>query len=150
MLVAGILMLTLGATLLVESASTLARSMGVSELVIGLTIVAGGTSAPELVTCLIATMRGKTDLGIGNILGSCCERELRTRSREERKRPGGALVGRAITSQVRISIHMQNKVIQSVFLTYVTCQGLFNTRVHIAHEPVQRFVAERSPLGYPR
>ena len=71
MLVAGILMLTLGATLLVESASTLARSMGVSELVIGLTIVAGGTSAPELVTCLVATMRGKTDLGIGNILGSC-------------------------------------------------------------------------------
>ncbi len=67
----GILMLMMAAGLLVSSASAIARSLGVSELVIGLTIVAGGTSAPELATSLVAVMRGRSDLGVGNILGSC-------------------------------------------------------------------------------
>ena len=67
----GIVMLVFGADLLVANASGLARAMGVSELVIGLTIVAFGTSAPELVTSLVATFRGNADLGVGNVLGSC-------------------------------------------------------------------------------
>jgi cation:H+ antiporter len=61
----------LGADRLVSSATEVARGLGVSEVVIGLTIVAGGTSAPELATSLIAVARGRTDLGVGNILGSC-------------------------------------------------------------------------------
>lgn len=64
-------MLVIGADTLVDAATGLARAMGVSELVIGLTIVAGGTSAPELATSLIAVARGKSDLGVGNVLGSC-------------------------------------------------------------------------------
>ena len=67
----GIGMLVVGAELLVESATSIARALGISELVIGLTIVAGGTSAPELATSLMAVMRGRSDLGVGNILGSC-------------------------------------------------------------------------------
>ncbi len=67
----GIAMLVFGAGMLVDSASAIARALGVSELVIGLTIVAGGTSAPELATSLVAVMRGRSDLGVGNILGSC-------------------------------------------------------------------------------
>lgn len=67
----GIIMLAFGANLLVESATELARAMGVTELVIGLTIVAAGTSAPELVTSIMATLRGKADLSVGNVLGSC-------------------------------------------------------------------------------
>ena len=67
----GIAMLAYGASLLVDSATKLARAFGVSELVIGLTIVAGGTSTPELVTSLMAIFRGKADLSVGNILGSC-------------------------------------------------------------------------------
>ena len=67
----GIGMLVFGADLLVESATSIARALGVSELVIGLTIVAGGTSAPELATSLMAVLRGRSDLGVGNILGSC-------------------------------------------------------------------------------
>ena len=67
----GIVLLVVGADLLVGSASNLARAFGVSELVIGLSIVAGGTSAPELVTSLVALYRGKGDLSVGNILGSC-------------------------------------------------------------------------------
>ena len=68
--VAGLL-LTFGADMLVDSATELARAFGVSELVIGLTIVAGGTSAPELVTSVMSTLRGKSDLSVGNVLGSC-------------------------------------------------------------------------------
>ena len=71
LMLVGIVMLVLGADMLVEHASDLARGMGVSELVIGLTIVAFGTSAPELVTSLVATFRGNSDLGVGNVLGSC-------------------------------------------------------------------------------
>ena len=67
----GIGMLVFGANLLVDSATSIARVLGVSELVIGLTIVAGGTSAPELATSLMAVLRGRSDLGVGNILGSC-------------------------------------------------------------------------------
>ena len=67
----GIGMQVFGAELLVESATSIARALGISELVIGLTIVAGGTSAPELATSLMAVLRGRSDLGVGNILGSC-------------------------------------------------------------------------------
>ena len=71
LMIVGIGLLVVGADILVDSASSLARAFGVSELVIGLTIVAGGTSTPELVTSLVATLRGKADLSVGNILGSC-------------------------------------------------------------------------------
>lgn len=70
-MLAGLVLLVFGADRLVSSATEVARGLGVSEVVIGLTIVAGGTSAPELATSLIAVARGKTDLGVGNILGSC-------------------------------------------------------------------------------
>jgi len=55
---------------LVASASEIARGLGVSELVIGLTIVAVGTSAPELFTSVVAAVRGQPDLAVGNVLGS--------------------------------------------------------------------------------
>ncbi len=66
----GLAMLVFGSWLLVQSATTIARSMGVSDLVIGLTIVAAGTSAPELVTSLVAALRKQPDISVGNILGS--------------------------------------------------------------------------------
>ena len=66
----GVAILAGSSKLLVDSAVTLAEMWGVSKLVIGLTIVAIGTSAPELVTSLVAELRGKGDLGIGNLIGS--------------------------------------------------------------------------------
>lgn len=66
----GLAMLVYGSTLLVRSSVDIARSLGVSELVIALTIVAAGTSAPELFTSLVAAMRKQSDISIGNILGS--------------------------------------------------------------------------------
>jgi len=66
----GLGMLVLGSTLLVEAAITVARRMGVSELVVGLTIVAAGTSLPEVATSIMATIRGERDIAIGNVVGS--------------------------------------------------------------------------------
>ncbi len=67
---AGLAMLIVGSRWLVGAASAFARALQVSELVIGLTIVAGGTSLPELATSLLAGMRGERDIAVGNIVGS--------------------------------------------------------------------------------
>ena len=66
----GLLGLCVGAELTVRGAVGVARSLGISEVVIGLTVVAIGTSLPELVASLIATVRGEVDLAIGNVIGS--------------------------------------------------------------------------------
>jgi cation:H+ antiporter len=68
--VVGFVLLIKGAGLLVDGASSLAARMGVSALVIGLTIVAFGTSAPELIVNLLASLSGNTDIAIGNVVGS--------------------------------------------------------------------------------
>lgn len=67
---AGLTFLIIGGSLFVDGASGLARAWGWSERVIGLTIVAAGTSLPELATSLIAAWRGHGDLAIGNVAGS--------------------------------------------------------------------------------
>ena len=70
-LIAGIAVLTVGSKLLVSGATSAATLLGVSEAVIGLTIVSAGTSMPELIPALVAALRGRTDLAIGNVVGSC-------------------------------------------------------------------------------
>lgn len=66
----GLALLILGSRWLVASAVKIAEAMGVSELVIGLTIVAAGTSLPEVATSIIATIRGQRDIAVGNVVGS--------------------------------------------------------------------------------
>ena len=66
----GLGMLVLGAHWLVDAAVSFARALGLSEMVIGLTIVAIGTSLPEAATSLVATLRGERDIAVGNIVGS--------------------------------------------------------------------------------
>ena len=66
----GLAMLVLGADWLVQSAVAFARELGVSEMVIGLTIVAAGTSLPEVATSVLAAIRGERDIAVGNIVGS--------------------------------------------------------------------------------
>ena len=68
--VAGIVLLYTGGELLVRSSSVLGKKMGFSDLLVGLTIVAFGTSAPELVSSIIAIIKGSPGLVIGNVLGS--------------------------------------------------------------------------------
>lgn len=70
MVVAGSVMLKVGADFVVDNASLIASSLGVSERVIGLTVVALGTSLPELVTSVVAALRGNSDIAVGNVVGS--------------------------------------------------------------------------------
>jgi cation:H+ antiporter len=69
-LLGGLALVVISGHYLVESASSLARALGVSEWVIGVTIVAAGTSAPEMVTSLIAVLRGHYGISAGNLIGS--------------------------------------------------------------------------------
>ncbi len=66
----GLFLVIKGADWLVEGAGSLAREYGVSDLVVGLTIVSFGTSLPELIVNLVASLQGNSDLAIGNVLGS--------------------------------------------------------------------------------
>lgn len=66
----GIILLYFGAELTVDNAVILAKEFGLSEKIIGLTVIAIGTSLPELITSIIAIRKGHTDIGIGNIIGS--------------------------------------------------------------------------------
>jgi len=70
LLALGLALLVWGSNLLVDAAVTLARAFGLSELVIGLTIIAAGTSLPELATSVMAALKGERDIAVGNIVGS--------------------------------------------------------------------------------
>ena len=67
---AGMTMLVLGSRWFVAGAVELALALGISELVVGLTLVAGGTSLPELATSVVAALRGQRDIAVGNVVGS--------------------------------------------------------------------------------
>ncbi len=70
LVLAGLALLVVGADLLVDAAVDLAAALGVSDLVIGLTVVAAGTSLPELATSVVAARRGERDIAVGNVVGS--------------------------------------------------------------------------------
>ncbi len=70
MIAAGLALLVLGAHWLVDAAIAFAQHLGISELVIGLTVVAIGTSLPEIATSIIAALRGQRDMAVGNVVGS--------------------------------------------------------------------------------
>ncbi len=70
LILAGLALLVLGSRFLVGSATEIAEHFGISELVIGLTVVAGGTSLPELATSVMAAIRGQRDIAVGNVVGS--------------------------------------------------------------------------------
>ena len=66
----GVVLLYVGAELTVDNAVILAQTIGISERIIGLTVIAIGTSLPELITSVIAIRKGHSDIGVGNIIGS--------------------------------------------------------------------------------
>ncbi len=70
LLVGGLVMLVAGSQMLIYSAVTIATLLGVSQLIIGLTVVALGTSLPELATSVMASIRGESDIAVGNVVGS--------------------------------------------------------------------------------
>ena len=70
LIVLGVVLVLTGADRLTEGASALARKMNIPEIIIGLTIVAAGTSAPELFVSLVSALKGTPDLAVGNVVGS--------------------------------------------------------------------------------
>ena len=70
LVLSGLVLLVIGSTWLIHGSVLVAKSFGVSELVIGLTIVAAGTSLPELATSIIAAVKGERDIAVGNVVGS--------------------------------------------------------------------------------
>jgi len=70
LVIGGLIVLLVGSKLLVEGASDIARSLGVGETIIGLTIIAAGTSMPELATSAMAAFRKEYDIAVGNVIGS--------------------------------------------------------------------------------
>ena len=69
-LIAGLVLILLGANWLVDGASSIAKRLGLSEFIIGLTIVGIGTSAPEMVVSFLSAIQGKAEMAIGNVVGS--------------------------------------------------------------------------------
>lgn len=70
MIVGGLCGLIFGGELFLDSATKIARSLGISESVIAITLVAGGTSLPELASSVVSLLKGKADLALGNVIGS--------------------------------------------------------------------------------
>jgi cation:H+ antiporter len=70
LLIIGFVLLIKGADILVDGSSAIAKRFGISNIVIGLTVIAFGTSAPELIVNIIAAIKGSSDIGMGNIVGS--------------------------------------------------------------------------------
>ena len=76
--IVGLAIVVLGAQLAVEGATVIAKKLSISDRIIGLTVVAVGTSLPELVTCVVAASKGNTDIAVGDIVGSCIFNIMRT------------------------------------------------------------------------
>lgn len=94
--VGGLLLTLLGADLLVNSAASIARTYGVSDAIIGLTIVAIGTSAPELATTVLSTIKNDRDVAIGNLIGSSIYNVLFILGGTCALSPGGVEVGQDV------------------------------------------------------
>lgn len=97
-IVVGLVGLVVGAAWLVGSAVAIARAWGMSELVVGLTVVAVGTSLPEVATSIVASIRGERDMAVGNIIGSCLFNILAVLGLTSMLVPGGVPVDSAALS----------------------------------------------------
>ncbi|OYT74739.1 MAG: sodium:calcium antiporter [Armatimonadetes bacterium JP3_11] len=97
LIIVGLVGLVLGSEWLIQGAVAAARAIGVSELVIGLTVVAVGTSLPELATSVIASMRGERDISVGNVVGSNIFNILSVLGFSSLVAPDGLTVAPAVT-----------------------------------------------------
>lgn len=94
----GLVAVTLGADWLVRGASRVAQRLGLSPLVIGLTVVAFGTSLPEVATSTVAALRGERDIAVGNVVGSTIFNVLLVLGAASAVTPGGVPVAPALVN----------------------------------------------------
>ena len=112
-----IALLVLGSNWLVQGASDIARWMGVSDLVIGLTIVAVGTSLPELAASLMAVLRGRRDLAVGNCVGSNILNILAVMG----------LTGLLAPDGVQVPLHAMQSDLPIMAVVAIACLPVFST-----------------------
>ncbi|WP_320667816.1 calcium/sodium antiporter [Prochlorococcus sp. MIT 1307] len=124
-LLAGIFLLTIGSNVLVKGASAAALYLGVSEAVIGLTIVSAGTSMPELITSLVAAFKGQTDLAIGNVVGSSLLNQLLVLGSAAIVSSGSGLVVERLLIQRDLPL---------MILTTLACMPIFWTNGRISRQ----------------
>ena len=110
----GIALLFFGATLTIDNAVILAESFGLSERIIGITVIAIGTSLPELITSIIAIRKGHTDIGIGNIIGSNIYNILMIMG------VGATIAGVAVVSEVFVDYAIMIAFALVLFITMKT------------------------------
>jgi cation:H+ antiporter len=131
LVVAGLALLVLGARWLVDGAVVIASALGVSELIIGLTIIAAGTSLPEVATSIIAGLRGERDIAVGNVVGSNLFNILVVVGIAALVTPGGVRVAPA-------AIHFDMPV---MIATAVLCLPIFFVRYRIGRWEGALFVS---------
>ena len=124
LIVGGLALLVLGSRWLVEAALTIARAIGISELIVGLTIVAAGTSLPEVATSVIAALRGQRDIAVGNVVGSCTFNVLAVLGLSSLVAPNGILVSpAAVGFDIPIMIAVSLATFPIFFTGYVVSRG---------------------------
>lgn len=158
--VGGLGLLAAGATWLVDSAVSIARALNISDAVIGLTIVAAGTSFPELATSVVAAMRGERDIAVGNVVGSCVFNLLGILGVAALVTPGGISVAPALMNfdiPVMIAVafaclpifatgHRIARWEGAVFLGYYAAYVAYLLLAATRHDALQSFSA--SMLGF--
>jgi cation:H+ antiporter len=151
--VAGLGMLVLGSRWLVDGAVAIASAVGVSELIIGLTVVAAGTGLPEVATSMLATFRGEREIAVGNVVGSCLFNILAVLGLTGLVAPGGiAVASAAISFDIPVMIatavaclpifftgHRINRWEGLLFLGYYVAYTLYLLLNATGHEALPAF-----------
>ena len=155
LIVIGLALLVLGARWLVDGAVAIAKTLGLSELVIGLTIVAAGTSLPEVATSVVAALRGERDIAVGNVVGSNIYNILAIAGVAALITPGGLNVAPAILRfdlPVMIAValaclpifatgHVIARWEGVLFLGYYTAYTLYLVLAATAHDALPAYSA---------
>jgi cation:H+ antiporter len=153
LIVIGLALLVVGANWLVEAAVTFARQLGVSELVIGLTVVAAGTSLPEVAASVVAALKGERDIAVGNVVGSSIYNVLAVLGATALVAPAGIAVAPSVLSfdlpvMIAVSIaclpifftgHRVDRWEGAVFLGYYACYTAFVVMKATEHDLLAPF-----------
>jgi cation:H+ antiporter len=151
----GLGLLVLGASWLVDGAVAIATALGVSELIVGLTIVAAGTSMPEVATSIIATVRGERDIAVGNVVGSNIFNVLAVLGASALAAPNGLAVPHAalvfdlpvmvITAAACLPVFFINRTISraegALFFTYYIAYTVYLVLNSTQHDALPAFSA---------
>lgn len=153
MVAAGLVLLILGADWLVDGAVALARVLGVSELVIALTLVAAGTGMPEAATSVMATVRGERDIAVGNVVGSNVFNLLLVMGLSGIVAPGGLRITQdalafdvpvmVVTAFACLPVFFTGRTIArwegGIFLIYYVCYTLYLLLAAAQHDALPTF-----------